>query len=90
MLGMDEVARKIRARKAARARWAKEDPRVAMKNVRDGFRKRLQEDVRDEAARRGEHLSEDEIVRRAESRRKAHMDGMTLRSKSVRAPRKTA
>ncbi len=90
MLGMDATARKLRARKAARARWAKEDPRPAMEKVREGFREKLREDVRDEARRRGEHLSEGEVTRRAESKRRAHLDGMSLRSKTVRASRKAA
>lgn len=87
---IDPVVARLRAQKAARERWAKEDPRPAMRKVRDGFRERLREDVRDQARQRGEHLSEDEVARRAERKRKAHMDGMTLRSKSVRADRRAA
>jgi hypothetical protein len=87
---VDPVVARLRARKAARARWAKEDPRPAMEKVREGFRDKLREDVRDEARRRGEHLSEDEVTRRAESKRRAHLDGMSLRSKTLRASRKAA
>lgn len=87
---IDPVVARLRAQKAARERWAREDPRPAMRKVREGFRERLREEVRDEALQRGEHISEGEVARRAESRRKAHMDGMTLRSNSVRAARRAA
>ena len=76
---MDEKARSQRARKAAHARWAKHDPKEAMEEVRRGFQMKCLATVEDDAAERGEQISEEEAARRAESLRKAHMAGMTLR-----------
>ena len=76
---MDAKARTQRARKAAYARWAKHDPKEDLEDVRAGFRLRLRLQVIHEARAHGVSLTWEEIARRAESLRRSHMAGMTLR-----------
>jgi hypothetical protein len=77
--------RSLRARTAAHARWAKEDPTLQGAILRRGFLNRFFDEVDPERI-----LPEAERNRRAESALKAHMYRLALASSRARGARKSA
>jgi hypothetical protein len=70
--------------KAAHIMHARHNPLVTTAKARATFIESFFERVREEAAARGEVLSEVEVARRAEQYRKAFYQDMALRSARVR------
>jgi hypothetical protein len=87
---MDAPARRLRAQIAAHASWANRDPKTEMAKRRADRLENLRREVTEEAAQRGETLTEEEKTRRAISLRRARNYQMSLRSKQIRDERKTA
>ncbi len=71
--------RALRARLAAHARWAKNDPHEGTAPARRGFIERFEREVDP-----GYELPEGERRRRAQSALKAHMQSLALRSSRAR------
>lgn len=75
--------RSLRATLAAHTRWAQEDPKAAMANVRAGLTAKFERQVDAEFP----GLAPDERARRVESLRRAHMAKMSLASAAARRAR---
>lgn len=76
--------RTLRARIAAHARWAKQDPKPAGQRAQAGLRARF----RRQAAEQFPDLPDAELDRRAESAYRAHMARLALASSKARGARK--
>lgn len=76
--------RTLRARLAAHEKWSRHDPKEGTAVARAAYRERFHRQVREEAAARGEQLTEEEVTRRAESALKAHMTRLAYRSAKAR------
>jgi hypothetical protein len=74
-------AEREQRRLAANKRWSKQDPHPFMEKVRAGQTVKWEEEVREEAEG---PLSEREIARRVESKRRAHLNRLTLASLAAR------
>lgn len=72
--------RKLRAQAAAYSRWAREDPKPAMEQVRVGFAKRFLDEVDPDRS-----LPEAERQRRAQAAMAAHMSRLAFQSSKARA-----
>lgn len=76
--------RRLRARQAALARWSREDPtdnaRRAQAGLLDKFRREITEEQPD--------VTEPELTRRAEARRRQHMTRMSYAASRARTSRK--
>lgn len=79
--------RALRARLAAHARWAKQDPVEGTRLARRGFERRFYDEVDAVASAQGETLSADERERRATAAKKAHMTRLALKSAQARRKR---
>jgi hypothetical protein len=77
--------RSIRARIAAHARWAKEDPRATAERGQAGLLARFEREVDPDS-----QLPPAERRRRAESRRREHMARLGLASSKARSRGATA
>lgn len=75
--------RSLVARRAAYARWAKEDPAGQAEILRRGFLKRFADEVDPERV-----LPEDERARRIESAMRSHMAALSLRASKARAEKR--
>lgn len=73
--------RSQRARMAAQARWATEDPRPTAQRAHAGLRAKFAREV----AERFPGLDETELARRGESAFKAHMTRMAFESSKARS-----
>lgn len=78
-MGMTPAERSMRAKLAAHQRWAKEDPRNAMKEARRGLESKFERDADPEGV-----LDPAERHRRAEHLRKAHFLKLSLASAQAR------
>ncbi len=74
--------RSIRARIAAHARWAKEDPKAHTAKMRQAFEERFLDEVDPDRT-----LPEAERDRRAEHARKAYYQRLALKSAKARSSR---
>lgn len=74
--------RSMRARIAAHARWAKEDPKPAAQRMRSGIIARFEREVDPEG-----QLPPAERRRRAEAARRAHMTRLAFASSKARGQR---
>jgi hypothetical protein len=68
-------AEREQRRLAANVRWSRQDPRPFMEMVRQGQNVKWEREVREEAEG---PLSEGEIARRIDAKRRAHQNRMTL------------
>jgi hypothetical protein len=72
--------RSLRASIAANTRWSREDPKVALAQVREGSRRKWLNEVDPDRV-----LPEQERNRRAEAAMRAHMQRLALLSSKARA-----
>lgn len=76
--------RRLRARQAALARWSKEDPTAnahrAQAGLLDKFRREITAEQPD--------VTEPELTRRAEARRRQHMTRMSFEASKARTAKK--
>jgi hypothetical protein len=72
--------RTLRASIAANTRWSREDPKLALAQVREGYRKKWLDQVDPDRV-----LPEDERNRRARAAERAHMQALALKSSKARA-----
>jgi hypothetical protein len=79
-----ESIRTLRARLGAHALHAKHDPRETTAAARRAFLSKFERQVVQDAAARGEALTDAEIERRATHARKAHFTRLALRSAMAR------
>jgi hypothetical protein len=84
LLRLTPEQRSLRARKAAHARWAGEDPQANAARGQAGLRARFDREVRDSEP----GLSEVEYARRSNHAYLAHMAGVALASSKARGARK--
>lgn len=84
-MSLSPEQRSLRASIAANSRWAQEDPVPAMATVRQGWQRRLEDEVDP-----GRQLSETERARRVQAALRAHMLRLALASSRARAARKRA
>ena len=82
--------RQLQARAAAHTRAALYDPVEVTQGMRDAFIRKLRDQVLARAADKGETLSENEVERRTESLRKAHLSRAAYASVRARRLKKEA
>ena len=75
-------AEREQRRLAANERWSKQDPKPFMERVRAGLTQKWVLEVLEEA--KGSYLTEAEIGRRVEAKRRAHYNRMTLAAMKAR------
>ena len=78
-MAMTPEQRSLRARLAAHARWANEDPKEQMKMARDKFDERFYRQVDPDGV-----LPPEERARRAASARRAYFSALALKSSRAR------
>jgi len=81
-LGELSPAEREQRRYAASVRWSKQDPKPFMARVRAGLEQKWVLEVLEEA--KGSYLTETEIARRVECKRRAHQSKMTLAAMAAR------
>ena len=84
---MDAVARRLRARKAALARWSKQDPVTATQVMRDAYRRKLVEQALAEA---DEPLSPQEAERRGHALWLLHQNRASQAAREARLRRRAS
>jgi hypothetical protein len=83
--GLSPEQRTLRARMAANTRWSREDAHEGTEKARAAFANRFEREVDPDGL-----LPAAERTRRAECARKAHMQGLALKSARARQARRQA
>ena len=89
-MSLSPTQRQARSRMGGYARAAKYDSRAVTEPAREALRARWTREVLEAAEAHGETLSEQELARRVDYMRKAHMVGMGLSSAKKRRERAAA